>query len=122
MEDLEKQQKANFELIGRLLRTSFNGAQISACKIPTDGRKFKIVHDGRKMFLCVSLEYLSDQREERIQRHFKDLNVQNVLLRSLDQPLLLSNESVHKGGLELISAANAKCSSKYEEAPILWPQ
>jgi hypothetical protein len=118
MEDLEKQGKANFELIGRQLRTSFNGAQISVCKIPIGGRKFKIVHDGRKMFLCVSLEYLNDQREERIQKHFKDLNVQNLLLRSLEQPFLLSNESVHKGRLELISAANAKHSSEYEEDTI----
>jgi hypothetical protein len=113
---LGERADANARLICGLLRTSFTGAHISSCGIKIDGRKFKITIDGRRMFLCVSLNYLSDRRGETIRNDFDELGVREVLLKGPDQPFLLSNESVKQGALELISSAAAECVSDNEDA------
>ena len=118
MKRLGRAQEANVRLICGLLRTSFTGADISSCDIAIDGKKFKVEIDGRRMFLCVSLNYLGDRREEMIRNEFDTLGVRNALLNAPDQPLLLSNESVKQGALELISSADAKCGSDYEECSL----
>jgi hypothetical protein len=101
MEDLEK-QKANVELIGNLLRTSFKGASVSDCKSPLDGKKFKIEVEGKRMFLCVSDEYLCDQHESRIRKDFERQNVARTLSTNPGKYFLLG-----KSGMQQVPTQDA---------------
>jgi hypothetical protein len=101
MEDLET-QSANVELIGNLLRASFEGASISDCKFPLDGKKFKIEVGGKRMFLCVSNEYLRDQHESGIRKDFEHQNVTRKLSTGPGKYLLLG-----KSGMQQIPTQDA---------------
>lgn len=115
LNDLEKRGEGNLMLIGSLLRISFTAAHVSSCKMQTGGRKFRIAVAGREVFLCVSLEYLNDQREADIRKDFGDLRVADVLSREPERAFLLSNESVRLGKLERTTWANARCGNEYED-------
>jgi hypothetical protein len=101
MEDLEK-QKAKVELIGNLLRTSFKDARVSDCKSPLDGKKFMVEADGKRLFLCVSNEYLCDRHEPRIRKDFERQNVAKTLSTNPGKCFLLG-----KSGMKQVPTRDA---------------
>jgi hypothetical protein len=96
MKYLEEQARANVKLIESLLHTSFKGANISNDECRLDGRKFKIEAEAKRMLLCVSLEYLSDQRESRIRRDFELHNLAKTLSTSPEEYFLLGNKGMQR--------------------------
>jgi hypothetical protein len=101
MEDIEK-QKSSIELIGNLLRASFKGSSVSDCKSPLDGKKFKIEVEGKRMFLCVSHEYLCDRHESRIRQDFERQSVARTLLINPGKYFLLG-----KSGMQQVPTQDA---------------
>ena len=91
MEDMTKQEEANVTLVENLLLASFKGANVSYCKCRLGGQKFKIGLAAQKMFLCVSAEYLSDQRESRIRTDFELYDVPRALSMNPERYFLLGN-------------------------------
>ena len=63
MEELVNKETSNAGIIESLLRTAFKGANISYCKSRLDGKKFMVEVGSRRMYLCVSQEYLCDQNK-----------------------------------------------------------
>jgi hypothetical protein len=78
MEDLEK-QKANVELIGNLLLTSFKGSKVSDCKSPLDGRKFKIDRGGKCDVPLRIKRVLMRSRRIEIRKDFEHQSVHRTL-------------------------------------------
>ena len=102
MEELGEQEISNVGLIENLLRTSFEGANVSYCKCRLGGKKFKVEVESKRMFLCVSHEYLSDQNKTRISKDFELHNVAETLAANPRQYFLLG-----KNGIQRISAQDA---------------
>lgn len=96
MEELGNQETSNVGLIESLLRISFDGANISYSKCQLDGKKFKVEDGSKRMFLCVSHEYLSDQSRMRISKDFELLNVIEMLATNPGQYFLLGNKGIQR--------------------------
>jgi hypothetical protein len=100
----ELRRAGNESLLESILANSFKGAEISKDrkKFRLDGTKFKIAVDGRTMFLCVSLSYLTDQREHRIRADFEKFRLGRAMPESPEAYFFLSNT-----GLQLLPASVA---------------
>jgi len=96
VEDMNKQEEANVTLVENLLRASFKEANVSYCKCRLGGQKFKIESAAQKMFLCVSQEYLSDQRESRISTDFETYSVPKTLSMNPERYFLLGNSGMQQ--------------------------
>ena len=96
MEELRNQETSNVGLIENLLRTSFEGANISYCKSRLDGKKFTVEVRSKRMFLCVSHEYLCDQNKMRISRNFVLHNVAELIAANPGQYFLLGNDGIQR--------------------------
>lgn len=96
MKDLNEQEKANITQIQTLLLAFFKGANVTYCKCRLGGQKFKIEAAAQKMFLCVSQEYLSDQRESRIRRDFELYSVPKTLSMNSERCFLLGNNGMQQ--------------------------
>jgi hypothetical protein len=104
VEELGKQVTSNVDLVESLLRTSFDGANISYCKCQLGGKKFKVEAESKKMFLCVSNEYLSDQNKVRISNDYKLYNVAETLAANPEQFFLLGNNGIQRIAAQDVSS------------------
>jgi hypothetical protein len=96
MEELGGYEISNIGLIESLLRTSFEGANVSYCKCRLGGKKFKVEAESKKMFLCVSHEYLTDQNKTRISKDFELHNVAETLSANPGQYFLLGSNGIQR--------------------------
>jgi hypothetical protein len=96
MKELGEQEILNIRLVENLLRTSFGGANVSYSKCQLGGKKFKVEAESKRMFLCVSHEYLSDQDKTRISQDFELHNVAETLAANSGQYFLLGNNGIQR--------------------------